>query len=82
MTEQNATSKYIKCSQCRCNYLNEETHIKANFGYNRLNEQFKTCVKCKANRARRKEQIAEYGRAYREANRDSINEKDCLVRAR
>ena len=39
-----------------CNYgiacmdkplLNDDEHIKEDFGFNRLNEQFKTCTKCR-----------------------------------
>ena len=47
MTEQYGKDKYLKCSSCKCKYLNEEEHIKTDFGYNRLNERFKCCVKCR-----------------------------------
>ena len=47
MTEQSGDDKYIKCSKCKCKYHNDDNHIKADFGYNRLNERFKTCVKCR-----------------------------------
>ena len=50
MTEQSETEKYIKCSKCRCKYINDVEHIKTDLGYNRLNEKFKTCVKCRTNR--------------------------------
>ena len=39
--------KYIKCSKCNCKYINDETNIKTNFGYTRLNERYKTCCKCR-----------------------------------
>jgi hypothetical protein len=48
MTEQSEAEKYIKCSKCRCKYINDDEHIKNDFGYNRLNERFKTCVVCRA----------------------------------
>ena len=48
MTEQIETDKYIKCSKCKCKYINDAEHIKQEFGYNRLNIQYKTCVKCRA----------------------------------
>lgn len=47
MAEQNECDKYIKCSKCRCKYINDDEHIKKDFGYNRLEERFKTCVKCR-----------------------------------
>ena len=39
--------KYIKCSKCNCKYINDETNIKTDFGYTRLNERYKTCCKCR-----------------------------------
>ena len=47
MAEQSGDDKYIKCSKCKCKYINNDKHIKTDFGYNRLDERFKTCVKCK-----------------------------------
>ena len=50
MTEQVEHETYIKCSACKCKYINDDEHIKIDFGYNRLNVQYKTCVKCRASR--------------------------------
>ena len=47
MAEQSGSDKYIKCSRCKCKYINDYDNIKTNFGYNRLNLRFKTCVKCR-----------------------------------
>ena len=47
MAEQNEDNKYIKCSKCRCKYHNNDNNIKEYFGYTRLNERYKTCVKCR-----------------------------------
>ena len=47
MTEPNEADKYIKCSKCRCKYINDDEHIKRYFGYNSLEEIFKTFVKCR-----------------------------------
>ena len=47
MAEQNDTEKYIKCLRCKCKYLNDDEHIKTDFGHNRLNERFKTCNNCR-----------------------------------
>jgi hypothetical protein len=47
MAEHNGEDKYIKCSKCKCKYINDDKHIKNDFGFNRLNERFKTCTKCR-----------------------------------
>ena len=65
MTEQNGSDKHIKCSNCKCKFINDDEHIETDFGYNRLNERYKTCVRCRAKQ-----------RAYAEANKESINEKN------
>ena len=49
MTEQREADKYIQCSKCRSKYINDDEHIKSDFGFNRLNKIFKTCVKCRSN---------------------------------
>ena len=48
MTENNRDVKYIICSRCNCKYINDDEHIKIDFGYTRLNERYKCCVKCRA----------------------------------
>jgi hypothetical protein len=48
MTEQREADKYIKCSKCRSKYISDDEHIKSDFGFNRLNKRFKTCVKCRS----------------------------------
>ncbi len=47
MAEECIEYKYIKCSKCKCKYINDDEHIKKDFGYNRMNERYKTCVKCR-----------------------------------
>ena len=65
MAEQSEDNKYIKCSKCKMKYINDKEHIKSDFGYNRLGEQFKCCIKCGAiNR--------EYTRKWYEKNKDTI----------
>ena len=44
MAEQNERDKYIKCKGCKCKYINDEEHVKHDFGYNILGETLKTCV--------------------------------------
>ena len=31
MTEKHGEDKYIKCTQCKCKYLNHDEHIKKDF---------------------------------------------------
>ncbi len=47
MAEQLEPDKYVKCSKCKCKYINDDEHIKNDFGYNRLNIRYKTCTKCR-----------------------------------
>jgi len=47
MTEANEPEKYIKCSNCKCKYHNLEENIINDFGYTRLGERFKCCIKCR-----------------------------------
>jgi hypothetical protein len=55
MTEANEDNKYIKCTNCKCKYINDDENIKKDFGFNRLNEKFKTCVKCRGSSQRSRE---------------------------
>ena len=48
MTEEGKNDKYIICSKCRSKYINDEEHITKDFGYTRLEERYKTCVRCRA----------------------------------
>ena len=48
MTEEYKNDKYIICSKCRSKYINDEEHINKDFGYTRLEERYKTCVRCRA----------------------------------
>ena len=78
MAEQDKSDKYIKCSKCRCKYINDEEHIKADLGYTRLQERYKTCVKCRTNRSdnyeKYKEHANEYSKQYKKrAQRRTIS---------
>ena len=57
-------TEYIKCSRCHMKFINDDEHIKNDFGYNRLNERYKQCVRCRNNQAN-----------YRESHREEINKK-------
>ena len=48
MAEESKTDKYIICSKCKSKYINDEEHITKDFGYTRLEERYKTCVRCRA----------------------------------
>ena len=39
--------KYIMCSKCKSKYINDEEHISNDFGYTRLEQRYKTCVRCR-----------------------------------
>ena len=49
MTEQGNDNTYINCSGCKMKYHNNYDSIKEHFGYNRLNEKYKTCIFKKQN---------------------------------
>ena len=53
MLERSEESKYIKCSKSWCKYINDDEYIKQDFAYNRLEQRFKTCVKCRVKRKKR-----------------------------
>ena len=48
MAEESNNDKYIRCSKCGSKHINDEDHISTDFGYTRLEERYKTCVKCRA----------------------------------
>ena len=48
MTEEAKNIKCIMCSDCSSKYIHDEEHINNDFGYTRLEERYKTCVKCRA----------------------------------
>ena len=63
---QTSMTEYIKCVRCNMKFINDDSHIQIDFGYNRLNERYKQCVKCRCNkaeyRAKMKDEIARTGR--------------------
>ena len=73
MAEECKNNKYIRCSKCGSKYTNDEEHISTDFGYTRLEERYKTCVKCRArNKLSHKkyydshrEELKEYSKTYR-----------------
>ena len=67
MTEQDSKDKYIKCSRCKCKYINDDNHNKTDFGYNRLNERYNTCVTCR-------ERHKQYNHTYNQNHKDESKE--------
>ena len=39
--------EFVKCSKCKSKYINDEEHVKTDFGYNRLGVKYKSCAKCR-----------------------------------
>ena len=39
--------QYISCTRCKCKYINDDNHIKHDFGYNRSNVRFTACIECR-----------------------------------
>ena len=46
-SEADSNDEYVDCSRCRMRFINEGEHIKTDFGYDRLNIRYKTCVRCR-----------------------------------
>jgi len=57
MTEKNGETTHIKCSKCKCQYINDDEHIKNDFGYSRLGKRYKTCSKCRARKKEKQQTI-------------------------
>ena len=83
-------TELIKCSNCRCKFINDDEHIKSDFGYNRLGERFKCCLKCREKKREQtksyaethKEHIQEYNKLYRAERRDCYLQKNKEYRQR
>ena len=84
MTEENNKDQYVICSNCRCKNINDEEHINKDLGYTRLEERYKTCVKCRAKHKikcktyydNHKEELKEYSKKYREEHKEQAKEYD------
>ena len=79
MAEQDSKEQYIKCSRCKCKYINDDEHIKTDFGYTMLNELNKTCSrcrgKCKVYNQDNTEKIKQQAHKYWIDNKDEIMKK-------
>jgi hypothetical protein len=82
--------KFINCTKCHCKYHNNDEHIKIDFGYKRLGDRYKLCVKCRDKKKQaynanketyqayyeeHKEEIAEKARQYRLEHPEAVREK-------
>ena len=57
-------TKYISCSRGHKKFIDDDEHIKTDFGYNRLNIRYKQYVKCRT-----------YQAQYRGKHREELREK-------
>ena len=80
MAEQTREEQYIKCSRCQMKYINNDDHIKKEFGYNRLNERYKTCIACRENRKQYRKSKAEELKTYK--HKYWIDHKDDIKKKR
>ena len=83
MTEEGKNDKYIICSKCRSKYINDEEHINKDFGYTRLEERYKTCVRCRARNkincktySEKHPEKSEKAKEHYEANKDYLKEQN------
>jgi len=80
MSEEGKNDKYIICSKCRSKYINDEEHINKDFGYTRLEERYKTCVRCRArnqiNSKTYHEKHPEKRQEYYEAHKEYLREQN------
>ena len=84
MAEKGET-KYIKCCCCKCKYIDDDNHMKIHFGYNKLNERYKTCLKCREKKQEYNnnnyDKILEYKKQYYLNNKDKIHEQRQQLKA-
>ena len=78
------TPTYLFCSCCNKKYINDEEHIKQDFGYSRLNIRYKSCIQCQARYLKHlesnREERRENARTYYQENKDIILEKKLVYR--
>ena len=64
----------IKCSVCKCKYVNDDEHIQADFGYNARNERYKTCIKCRTKKKERDEQHKDENIGYQTQHHQTLKD--------
>ena len=75
MAEPSEESKCIQCNKCCWKNINDDAHIKQDFGNNRLEERFKTCVKCRETRKNIiSERMKEYHKQYFQEHKEYYQE--------
>ena len=68
MTEDSSKEQYVKCSRCKKKFINDDEHIKTDFGFNRLGVKYKTCVTCRDRETQRVNKLKQEA----EENKDTI----------
>ena len=80
MTQSNEKPQYLYCSGCSVKFINDDEHTKIDLGYNRLNDRFKSCVKCRDRYAKCLENNREDRRAF--AQNYYKNNKEYILECR
>ena len=73
--------KYIKCSRCHMKFINDDEHIKTDFGYNRLNERYKQCVICRIQRTEYRNNNIEHAREMDKVHYENNKEQKLAYNA-
>ena len=76
MAEESKNDKYMMCSKCRSKYINDEEHISKDFGYTRLEEIYKTCVRCREKQKVNRKTYYESSKKCREEHKEERREYD------
>ena len=79
MAQEENTPMYLHCSGCVKKYINDDEHVKQDFGYDRLGRRYKSCAQCheryERHRESHKEERRETAKQYYEENKDIILDK-------
>ena len=67
MAHEDNKPKYLYCSGLGKNYINDDEHVKQDFGYDRLGRRYKSCAQCRERYARHRE-------SHREERRETANQ--------
>ena len=76
MTQNMNNQEYLNCSGCGKKFINDDDHIKNDFGYDRLNVRYKSCIQCRSRYAKHREthreERRESAKQYYTDNKDNI----------
>ena len=68
-------TEYINCSRCHMKFINDDEHIKTDFGYNRLNIRYKQCVRCRTKNTEYRNNNIEHARKMEKIYYENNKEK-------